>query len=48
MMTMNIDKTNAIAQLQYRLSRYRAMGNGVECQNINREIERLKSEKGAN
>jgi len=40
---MKSEKNQTIMMLQYQLSRYQAMGNGIMCQNLSREIQRLKN-----
>jgi len=40
-MKKELNKT--MAMLQYRINRYRAMGDGVRCQELSRELKRLKA-----
>ena len=39
---MNEKKT--IAELMYRIARYRSMGNGIMCQRLNNQLRALRAE----
>lgn len=34
-------KTNAIAMLKYQIHRYQAMENGIKCQALQKQLDRL-------
>ncbi len=38
---MKKEQNNNLAKLQYRINRYRAMGDGVRCQELSREVRKL-------
>ncbi len=38
-------KNKMIVMLQYRIQRYQAMGNGVMCQNLISELNKLQTSK---
>ncbi len=40
---MKKEKNNAIVMLQYRIKRYKSMGDGIMCQNLNREMRKLQA-----
>lgn len=40
---MKKDKNKAMTMLIYRINRYRAMGEGIRCQELSRELNRLRA-----
>lgn len=42
-----MNKNKLIVMLKYRIERYHAMGNGVKCQTLISELNKLQGNKGS-
>lgn len=42
-----MNKNKLIVMLKYRIKRYQAMGNGVKCQSLISELNKLQNNNGA-